>query len=53
MINFSKNIIGHQNIMNKLLHKFKNNKRFYTIDATKSITSISEQIIKEFIKLND
>ena len=31
----------------------KNNKRFYTIDATKSITSISEQIIKEFIKLND
>ena len=31
----------------------KNNKRFYTIDATKSITSISEQIIKEIIKLND
>ena len=31
----------------------KNNKRFYKIDATKSITSISEQIIKEFIKLND
>ena len=31
----------------------KNNKRFYTIDATKSITYISEQIIKEFIKLND
>ena len=31
----------------------KNNKRFYTIDATKSITSISEKIIKEIIKLND
>ena len=31
----------------------KNNKRFYTIDASKSITSISEQIIKEIIKLND
>ena len=31
----------------------KNNKRFYTIDASKSITSISEQIIKEFIKLYD
>ena len=31
----------------------KNNKRFYTIDATKSITSISEKIIEEIIKLND
>jgi len=31
----------------------KNNKRFYKIDATKSITSISEQIIEEIIKLND
>ena len=31
----------------------KNNKRFHTIDATKSITSISEKIIKEIIKLND
>ena len=31
----------------------KNNKRFYTIDATKSITAISEQIIEEIIKLND
>ena len=31
----------------------KNNKRFYTIDATKSITSISEKIIKKIIKLND
>ena len=31
----------------------KNNKRFYTIDATKSLTSISEKIIKEIIKLND
>ena len=31
----------------------KNNKRFYTIDATQSISSISEKIIKEIIKLND
>ena len=31
----------------------KNNKRFYTIDATKSINSINEKIIKEIIKLND
>ena len=31
----------------------KNNKRFYTIDATTSITSISEKIIEEIIKLND
>ena len=25
MINFSKNIIGHQNIIDKLLYKFENN----------------------------
>ena len=31
----------------------KNNKRFYTIDATKSISTISEKIIREIIKLND
>ena len=31
----------------------KNNKRFYTIDATKSLTTISEKIIREIIKLND
>ncbi len=31
----------------------KNNKRFYTIDATKSITSISEKIIKKIIKLKN
>ena len=31
----------------------KNNKRFYTIDATQSISSISEKIIREIIKLND
>ena len=31
----------------------KNDKRFQTIDATKSITSISDKIIKEIIKLND
>ena len=31
----------------------KNNNRFYTIDATKSITSINEKIIKKIIKLND
>ncbi len=31
----------------------KNDKRFHTIDATKSITSISDKIIKEIIKLND
>ena len=31
----------------------KNNKRFYTIDATKSISTISETIIREIIKLND
>ena len=31
----------------------KKNKRFYTIDATKSIKSINEKIIKEIIKLND
>ena len=31
----------------------KNNKRFYTIDATKSLTTISDKIIREIIKLND
>ena len=31
----------------------KNNKRFYTIDATKSLTNISEKIIREITKLND
>ena len=31
----------------------KNNKRFYIIDATKSINTISEKIIREIIKLND
>ena len=31
----------------------KNNKRFYKIDATKSISTISEKIIREIIKLND
>ena len=31
----------------------KNNKRFFTIDATQSIPSISAKIIKEIIKLND
>ena len=42
----NKVIIGYKKIS-------KNNKRFYTIDATKSITSISEKIIEEIIKLND
>ena len=31
----------------------KNNKRFYIIDATKSINFINKKIIKEIIKLND
>ena len=46
-----------KNFHNKVIKGYKkiskNNKRFYTIDANKSITSISEKIIKEIIKLND
>ena len=49
--------IVNKDFHNKVIRGYKkisiNNKRFYTIDATKSISSINEKIIQEIIKLND